>query len=228
MNKTIIRAAVALSLTTSFLSGVESDLPLKITSIYENDGWNLVEDIFITQARAHVDTLKENGKRFAIAALINGTTNYCLNIVNGTRNVLRTTARTIVDKVSPKLSKSVFTEELNIIPYQLFGTPTARIVATASFIFMRKKALRAAELRQMEKVMLSWPELRAKFPEKLRAAFDTLHTLSKKESAAEEYQALLPDAVRLTKEAVASHFTEKNWYSFLPQLVSRAVNSVVN
>ena len=164
MNKTIIRAAVALSLMTSFLNGIESDLPLKITSIYENDGWNLVEDIFITQARAHVDTLKENGKRFAIAALINGTTNYLLNIVDITRTLLRNAAKSVVDKVSPNYSSSVFHAERYILPYQLYGIHTAHILAASSFIFMRKKALRAAELRQMEKVMLSWPELRAKFP----------------------------------------------------------------
>ena len=116
-----------------------------------------------------------------------------------------------------------------IIPSVIEGAPVigdislGRMLASASF-FLRKKAIRNAELNQMEKVMHSWPELRAKFPTKLHEAFDTLYELSKKESDSEEYHTLLPNALHLTKETIAIHFNENKWYSFIPTTLNTFVN----
>ena len=68
MNKTIFRATLTLALTTSFLSRSESDLPLKLMSIYASD-WHLVKDIFITQPRAQTDTLLKTAER-SVALLL--------------------------------------------------------------------------------------------------------------------------------------------------------------
>lgn len=103
-----------------------------------------------------------------------------------------------------------------LFPHYIAGIiPTRNIIATASFILLRKRALRVAEIEQLKKVTQSWPELRAKFPPLLHELFDKLHTLSTNEAESKEYLSLLPKTVRLTKEAIDSHFKDRGFLNKL-------------
>lgn len=225
MNKTILSIAVAFIGTANLISIEKSDLPLKILSLYESE-WHLVQDILITQARMQTDTVKQNALRLMASAGLGLTSQFLLNGINlflykrsekakfdATRALLYAPRGQAQPSIT-ELSKDFFYSTSILSP----------ALTVASLIFIRKKALRAAELKQVEKVIQAWPELRPQFPEKLRTLFDTLYALSKKESDATEYRTLVPDAARLTKEAVANHFNEHAWYSFIHTLFNTVVN----
>ena len=175
MNKAILGVALAFIGTTNLISVEKSDLPLKILSLYESE-WHLVQDILVKQAQLQADTLKQNALRFMASAGLGLTSQFLFSSIN-----LFLYERSEKAKLDVSLN-SVYAQLRLVQPSVtelskdfIFSTSTLSLsITVASFILLRKKALRVAEVKQVEKIVHAWPELRPKFPEKLRTSFDTL------------------------------------------------------
>ncbi len=242
MSKIILRAALTLALTASFLSRSESDLPLKLTSLYESD-WHLAQDIFVNQPRAQTDTLLKTAVLLVASVASGYLSNFLTSQINlfcykksgeyekyeawytkRKQEIIEGAISNICSGPSGFLKVSIEDKSIEyIIPTSIQSIPIDYMVVPAIFLLLRKNTIYSAELEQMEKVMRSWPELRAKFPTQLHEAFDNLYALSTQVSDSTEYSNLLPKAVRLTKELLAIHFDENRWFSFIP----RAFNALV-
>lgn len=82
---------------------------------------------------------------------------------------------------------------LSFVPY---------LAATATFVSLRKAALREAEKRQLERVMKAWPQLKASTPGELHETFENL--ASQKNEAESQESLCLERVVKLWPQLKAS------------------------